>query len=119
MKLAIIGGRDFQDFSLADQTFIKLTEYFLRINEPVEIVSGGAKGADLIGKKIANKYSLKYIEFLPDWDLYGKSAGFKRNVDIINDCDQVLAFWDGVSKGTAHSLKLAKQSKKPTTIIYY
>ena len=124
MKLAIIGGRDFTDFNKAEQVF---WEYYCFYDDETgkpyahidEIISGGAKGADLIAKRLATKYKVKYTEFPADWDKYGKFAGFKRNIQIVDSSDMVLAFWDGTSKGTAHSLSLAKQAKKNTIIVYY
>lgn len=52
------------------------------------------------------------------WDLHGKSAGFKRNVHIIDDSDEVIAFWDGKSRGTRHSINLAKTAKKPVHVYW-
>jgi hypothetical protein len=79
----------------------------------VTIVSGGAKGADSLGRDFAQKHSAKYLEFLPDWEKFGKSAGVVRNADIVKNSDFVLAFWDGQSGGTRHSLELAQKTGKP------
>lgn len=114
MKLAIIGGRDFNNYKKAEKVFVN---FFDRYTDT--IISGGAKGADHIGKTLAESFSKEYIEFPADWEKYGKRAGFIRNSEIIENCDMVLAFWDGESKGTEHSLTVAKQKKKPVFIIYY
>ena len=114
MKLAIIGGRDFTNFVKADQS---LQDHFKDHDGEIfyialdEIVSGGARGSDAIGKRLAEKYGIKYTEFPADWDKYGKSAGFKRNQQIIDACDMVLAFWDGQSKGTLHMINIAKEKE--------
>jgi len=84
-----------------------------------EVISGGAHGADSAGARWARENGLKLTEHLPDWDRYGKRAGFLRNELIIKDADVVLCLWDGVSKGTGHSLSIAKRLKKPTFIIYF
>ncbi len=115
MHLAIIGSRNFNDFEIADAWYLRYFAYY----KPHYIVSGGANGADKIGKQIASKYNIEYLEFKPDWDRYGKSAGMRRNVDIIDNCDMVLAFWNGASKGTANSLGIAKKQKKTTIIVYF
>ena len=65
-----------------------------------EIVSGGAKGVDLSAKEYAIANNIKLIEFLPNYEEYGRSAPLKRNLQIIEYADMVLAFWDGKSKGT-------------------
>ena len=113
-KLAIIGSRSFTNYGLAIQIF---QDYF--IDKVDTIVSGGAVGADAVGRRISKDYLLKYIEFLPDYKQFGKSAPLKRNIDIVNTADYLLALWDGKSTGTKHTLGLAKQQKKPTFIVYF
>jgi ankyrin repeat protein len=78
-----------------------------------------ASGADILGKQYAIDRKLNYIEFPADWNKYGKRAGFIRNQEIVDNSDFVIAFWDGVSNGTKHSIELAKLDKIPTLIIYF
>ena len=123
MKLAIVGSRTFNNFS-ALCTVIGTHFYYMTNCPPVNIgedviISGGAKGADSLAKRYAMITKIDYIEFPAKWDKYGKSAGFKRNQQIVDACDMVLAFWDGVSKGTKHTIELARRAKKPTFIIYF
>lgn len=128
MKLAIIGSREFTDFEKARKVF----SYFFK-GKVNEIVSGGARGADKIAEDLADLFSIKKNIFNANWnDLsepcvikvrkygakYNALAGFKRNKDIIDNCDCVLAFWNG-SSGTKDSLDYAKQLKKPSFIIYF
>lgn len=108
MKLAIIGSRTFDSFAKGWSVFLSMFPE----GGITEIVSGGAQGADAVGKAIAKKANIPYREFPAEWKVYGRSAGMKRNVDIINACDEVLAFWDGQSRGTAHSLSLARSKGK-------
>nr|DAY41537.1 MAG TPA: Protein of unknown function (DUF2493) [Caudoviricetes sp.] len=103
MKLAIIGSRSFTDTELAWNTYKNLP--FL--DQITHIVSGGAKGADSIAELLAKWSGKEMIVHYPDWDKYGKQAGFIRNRLIINDSDCVLAFWDLKSKGTLNSIQLA------------
>jgi hypothetical protein len=111
MRVAVIGSRGFADYDRMVKTLnnIKITE----------IVSGGAKGADSLGEKYANEKEIPTNIFLPDWEQFGKNAGFLRNVDIIENCDLVVAFWDSESKGTLHSINLAKEKNKRVLIIEY
>jgi hypothetical protein len=120
MKLAIIGSRTFNDVNffveiLHNHFFNGFTSKYL----PFEIISGGAKGADTLAANFASVHNIKYVEYPAEWAKYGKSAGFKRNQQIINACDMVVAFWDGKSKGAEHSINLAKLLKKPTFIVYF
>lgn len=114
MKLAIVGSRTFTDYELLKDSVFKLN-----IGKIDWIVSGGAKGADSLAARFSKDYNIQLIEYLPDWRKYGKRAGFIRNELIIKDADWVLSFWNGLSRGAAHSLGLAKKFKKPTTIIYF
>jgi hypothetical protein len=110
-KLAIIGSRSFNDYKL-------LKEYLEPYREKISLViSGAAKGADIMGETWAKNNNIKTLIFPADWEKYGKRAGFIRNEDIIKNCDAVIAFWDGKSKGTFHSLSLAKKYNKPFKII--
>lgn len=107
---AVIGSRSFSDYEYLKR--------MLKWHDIKSIVSGGAKGADSLAKRYAHEFSIPLTEFLPQWDIYGKSAGFKRNELIISACDEVIAFWDKQSHGTKHSISLAEQQSKPTYIYW-
>lgn len=107
MKLAIIGSRGI---------IVEDIEWYLPDGVD-EIVSGGAKGADLCAKEYAKKNDIKYTEFLPDYNRYGRAAPIKRNDEIINYADEVIAFWDGASKGTQYTVKRAQKLGKKVTVI--
>lgn len=109
-KIAIVGSRSFNNYAKLKE-FINNTLDEEGINV-THVVSGGAKGADSLGEKYADEYALEKIIFQADWDKYGKSAGFRRNVDIIKNCDICFAFWDGESHGTKHDIDLCKQYNK-------
>ena len=113
MKLAIVGTRTFNDFNLLES---KIKENY-NINKISEIISGGAKGADALAEKLANKYNIKLNVHYPNWEKYGKSAGPIRNKLIINECDECIAFWDGISKGTKSSINLCNEMEKNFKII--
>ena len=114
MKLAIIGSRGFTDYEKARRVFVNFFEKFT-----TTIVSGGARGADSIGRDLAKEFNLEYIEHIPDWEGLGKGAGHARNTKIINDCQMALVFYDGASRGTQDSLNKLKEQKKPVFIIYF
>ena len=59
--------------------------------------------------KYAKEHGYKVIYMPADWDLYGKSAGFKRNVQMAKYADALVAFWDGVSSGTKHMIETAQK----------
>lgn len=111
MRLAIAGGRDFQNYALLETICNQLLFD--------TVVSGGAKGADSLAEKYAWQYKKKLCIFLPDWNKYGRRAGLIRNKEIVSNADGVLVFWDGKSRGTQHTINLAKEQSKPLKIIQY
>ena len=42
-----------------------------------------------------------------------------RNVDIVEDSDLLIVFWDGLSRGSEHSINLAKKMNKECKIVYF
>ena len=117
MKLAIVGSRGFRDYEFLKTEIIVFA--FENSIDITEIISGGAKGADRMAEIFAAEKKLPTKIFLPDWDKYGKSAGFRRNELIINEADAVIAFWDGTSRGTLSSINLAKEKNKLLKIVQY
>lgn len=105
MKVIIAGSRGFDDYELLSE----FCNYYLQNQTHIEIVSGTAKGADSLGEKYAEENNYKLSKFPAKWDLYGKSAGYKRNEEMAIYGDCLIAFWDGESKGTKHMIDLAKK----------
>jgi len=115
MKLAVVGGRTFKDYSRLKIMLDMLIDGF----GFTTIVSGGAIGADSLGDRYANERGLKKIIHLPNYDLHGRAEPIIRNRDIIKDCDYVLACWNKTSRGTANAIKLADEYKKEVLILHY
>jgi len=101
MKVIIAGGRDFipQDIH-AFWLVVQLKEL-----KTTEIICGMAKGADTFGRDVAKIYKIPILEFPADWDKYGKSAGYRRNVEMAKIADACILFSGG--KGTEHMRNIA------------
>lgn len=80
------------------------------------VISGGARGVDSIAVERAEQRGIPVQVYLPLWEKYGRSAGFRRNKQIVAASDAVAAFWDGQSKGTEHTIKIAVKEGKPVAI---
>ena len=78
-----------------------------------EIVSGNARGADILGEAWARSKNIPVKIFIPDWVEYGRSAGIIRNREMARYCDFGVIFWDGKSKGTMNIIKTMKSMVKP------
>jgi hypothetical protein len=129
MKILICGGRDFSDYALLKKVIDKeiTLHQFNYPNDKIEIVSGGARGADYLAEKYAKekKYDLKV--FPAQWDKFGKSAGYRRNDEMAQYLDKsdnrwsciIVAFWDSLSRGTKSMIALAERFDLDCKIVYY
>ena len=105
MKIIIAGGRNFTDY----KKLCKTCDQILQDQTDLEIVSGAYyKGADKLGEKYAAEKGFKLTKFLADWNKLGRAAGPKRNEQMANYADALIAFWDGKSRGTKNMIELAE-----------
>lgn len=107
MKVAVVGSRDIKDINLGE--YLK--------DDVTEIVSGGAKGADALAREFAIEHGIKLTEFLPEYNRYKRGAPLKRNIQIAEYADKVLAFWDGKSRGTKFVIDYCKNNNIPVEVI--
>lgn len=116
-KVIIAGGRDFDDWHLLCKTchnLLKDKDY-----NQVEIVEGGAKGADRLGFEFYRANGTKHKRFPADWHTHGKKAGILRNIEMAEYADALIAFWDGKSRGTKHMIEVAKEKGLLIRVIKY
>jgi predicted Rossmann fold nucleotide-binding protein DprA/Smf involved in DNA uptake len=117
-KVAVIGSRSFSD---REKLYSVLTKNKERIKI---IVSGGARGADTLATQWASDYGVPYLVFPAKWRdpetlVFDRGAGMRRNRQIVEYSDVVIAFWDGTSAGTKNSIDTAQQLGKPVKIIHF
>jgi hypothetical protein len=107
-RIIIAGSRWFDDWRLLQEVMNDYIASLAKPNHtlaPIEIISGGARGADRLGERYAKLKGYILTRFPADWDRYGKSAGFKRNVQMAEYASpdgHCITFWDGESPGTNH-----------------
>lgn len=114
-RIVIAGSRSFTDYEQAKKYIDFCISNMCKENEII-IVSGGAKGADLLAERYAMENGFKNERYLPDWETYGRSAGIRRNKAMVEVCDYVICFWNGKSKGTQSTINFAMKYKKPIRI---
>ncbi|MGM9936978.1 MAG: SLOG family protein [Candidatus Ornithomonoglobus sp.] len=108
MKLLIAGSRSIKEFDLSPY-----------IPEDVDtIISGAANGIDALAEQYADKHRLSKIILRPDYRRYRRGAPLKRNDAMVEMADSVLVIWDGVSRGSKHTIDYAKKLNKKISIIY-
>lgn len=104
MKTIIAGSRSITDPQVIVEA-IKASGFDI-----TEVVCGGARGVNTLGREWAVEDEGKIIPvkmFLAEWDVFGKSAGYRRNAEMAAYADALIAVWDGESKGTHHMINLA------------
>ncbi|MBQ3064485.1 MAG: hypothetical protein IJC99_06790 [Clostridia bacterium] len=107
MKLLVIGSRSVADFDLAPY-----------IDDSVDlIISGGASGIDTLAEAFADKHKISKLIIYPQYKKYGRAAPIKRNHQMVDFADCVLAVWDGFSRGTADTIQYAKKQHKGITVL--
>ena len=101
MRIAIVGSRSV--------TKVNVAPY---VSDGDEIVSGGATGVDQCVAEYARQHGIKLIEFLPDYERYGRAAPIVRNRKIVDYADKVVVFWDGCSRGSLSVIQYAQKRGK-------
>jgi len=97
MKLAIVGYRKYTNWA---DFCTKLNGLFKRIGDPEMIITGDAKGADEMARSYAENANIELKVFYADWNKYGRVAGPKRNVFVVQECDKAVVFVSKFSKGS-------------------
>ena len=107
MKIIIAGSRSFRNYSVLEKV---LNHLFQNLDSSkIEIVSGGARGADRLGERYAREHGLKLTRFPANWEAEGRRAGYIRNRRMAQYADALVAFWDSESPGTRHMIKIARE----------
>lgn len=128
IRLGVVGSRGMSP--------VPVLRYLYDRNDDIEcIVSGGARGADRTAEEWAMVRGVTVVSFRPveyhdGWGIVRRTfmrgqldgeahlpgqyrsfgaAAFVRNGFIVEFADEVVAFWDGKSKGTADSIRRARE----------
>lgn len=108
-RYAIVGSREFPK-----EEYWRITDLIKSFPSGSTIVSGNGRGVDQFAESEAERLGYPTLIFPAKWNVNGyvdKSAGFKRNIDIVDNADEVHAMWDLKSNGTLHTLGLAQKAQ--------
>lgn len=115
-KVIVAGGRNFNNYPLLCD---RLDLYLKDMGGDIEIVSGTAKGADLLGEQYAKEKGYPVKRFPADWDAHGKKAGYIRNKQMADYATHCVVFWDGKSKGSKMMIDICKDKGIPHRVVMY
>ena len=111
LRVIIAGSREFNDYDALKY----ICDYILpkRNDIDITIISGTARGADILGERYAREKGYSLIQMPAKWDMYGKAAGYYRNYQMAmeslhSDKAALIAFWNGTSKGTRAMIDIAR-----------
>lgn len=114
MKLTIVGTRN---PGVTYQEWEKLLLNKINPDEIQMVISGGAKGVDTFAKLFAARHHKPYMEFTPQYNVYGRYATLKRNTQIVKEATTVIAFPSAEPKGTYHSIKEAQRLGRRVIVV--
>uniref|UniRef100_A0A6M3LIJ3 Uncharacterized protein n=1 Tax=viral metagenome TaxID=1070528 RepID=A0A6M3LIJ3_9ZZZZ len=114
--IGIIGSRSRN----SDADFAVVSETFVSIYEFGDCICSGLcpKGGDRFAVLLAEIYETPVLWFPAQWDLYGKSAGFRRNADIAHSSDVLIACVAVNRKGGTEDTIQKFQQFHPNGIIF-
>ena len=113
MRLIIAGDRRFEDYALLCSWVHDVSHMWAF----TVIVSGGAWGADRMGERYAKENGIRLVRFDADWDAYGNAAGPRRNREMAEYANALLAFRASDSKGTRDMIEQMFDAGKPSVVI--
>ena len=133
MKIIIAGSREVTDYNLVKDTMDQAIKSFKK--KPTEIVSGGARVVDKLGEKWAFENGVNCTVFEAKWsdisgddvilkkkinpftkkeEFYNANAGFKRNQEMAEYADGLVA----INLGTPGTKDMINRMKKLGKKVY-
>lgn len=125
MKVAIVGSRSINDYDV----LLEAIQHFSLEHRITTVISGGARGVDKLAERYAEEKGIPLKVYKAKWDnlniadpryiktnargeKYNSRAGYERNTQMAQQCDAVLALWDGKSRGTRHMIDVTFELEK-------
>lgn len=111
MRVIVTGSRDWENEQAIRLAFALVTQLH---GSDLTVIHGACPwGADAIADDVASGWGggMQVERHPAAWRIHGKAAGFIRNKEMVDlGADLVLAFQKNKSKGTQHTIDLARKA---------
>jgi Protein of unknown function (DUF2493). len=111
--IAVVGSRDFDDAILLHQVLDNVISYRF---QNVQLISGGAVGADALVEEYAEFNGIPFQEYSENI-VHRPLSEIDKILAITDDCDECIAFWNGSSAGTAKLIEVCRARHIPIRVI--
>jgi len=111
MRVIIAGTRIITDYERVEDAINKSGF------DITEVVCGMASGVDSLGERYAKEHDIPVAYYPAEWDVYGRSAGCIRNIEMAKNADALIAIIRNNSPGTTHMIKEAMRRGIKTFIV--
>lgn len=106
----ICGSREFTRYAIFKKCMVIVKDLMKENKMEIErVISGGARGADMLAEHWANEMGYPFKPYYAHWDAFGEKAGPMRNSEMVRDANVIVAFPYATSYGTSDSINKAKQ----------
>lgn len=106
-RVIIAGTRHFNDYKMLSAYCDKVLSNKAQTHEII-VLSGHCYGTDLLGERYARERKYSCEIYAAEWSKFGLSAGHRRNRQMAEVADALIAFWDGESRGTKGMIEIAE-----------
>ena len=118
-NLALICGS--RHFANAEAEQGVATDVLNRVRDLVEddtlIICGDEKGVDAMAAAAARFWGSDPVVVEAEWGKHGRKAGILRNLAMISRRPKlVIAYWNGSSPGTAHTISESRKRGIPVEV---
>ncbi len=111
MRVIIAGSRGINDYAKICDA-VQQSGFLIS-----QILSGMAQGVDSLAVRYATENGLPCEHFPAEWRKWARSAGYRRNTQMAQHADALIAVWDGKSPGTKHMIDVARARGLRTFVV--
>lgn len=110
--VVINGSRQFTNYNLLEEKCYEILAPYIEKGFNIIIREGSARGADTLAIRFAKENNFELQDYKADWDRFGRGAGFKRNIEMIEGVNgdkkaNILISFNMNTPGTNHTIRYA------------